>query len=74
MMTSFEASKYLKVGEKVLIKYGVKWGLNSWDESDGRGILFYPEEIHRFKIDGLKQRTLITAAELTRAVDQSNNL
>lgn len=75
MMTSLEASKYLKVQEKGLIDHGAKWGLNLWDESaDGRGILFYPEEIHRFKLTGLRQRSLITAAELARAVDPSNNL
>lgn len=70
MMTSLEASKYLGVTEQALLYLGTQWGLNQWDESkDGRGILFFPEEIYKFKIKGLKHRPLITASELARAVD-----
>jgi hypothetical protein len=37
-------------------------------------MLFYPEEIHNFKKDGLRALPLITAEELRSAVDPLNNL
>lgn len=74
MITASEAAKYLKVDEQHLLNCGRSWGLDVWNEEPGRGKLYYPAQIYEFKKFGLQKRTLISAEELTKAVDPYNNL
>jgi hypothetical protein len=60
--------------EQHLANLDRNWGLDRWVEQPGRGVLYYPTQVHEFKRFGLKNRTLISADELTKAVDPFNNL